>query len=175
MLHDARDEVMSNRGQAILRAGRVKHVLAGLVEQRRVQVIPRGLIVIGRHAHERRDEAIHVGHLLDQRLEQEGAVRGFDCLAVRQIDLVLRVSVLLRHRDRLQLKCVTGVEHGAHNSRRIGQRTDRVDARVAHRQWSQTTHRLRVTLEEVELEFVRDDGSEAEFRVAGTNTLQRAA
>ena len=140
-----------------------------------MQVVARALVVVDGHAHEGRDDTVHVSHLLDQRFEQERAVGGLDRRAVRQVDLVLRVSVLLRHRDRLEAELLAGLEHAADETRRIRQRSHRVDARIAHRQRTHAADTLGVTLQEVELQLVRDHRGVAQRGVALGDALERAA
>ena len=175
MLDHASDELVSNDGQTVLRARSVKDVLAGLVDQRGVQVVPRALIFVDGHAHKRRDDAVHISDLLDQGLEEEGAIGGLDCLAVCEVDLVLRVAVLLRHRDRLQLERIAGVEHRTNNPGRVCQRPNRVNARIPHRHRAQTTNGLCIAFKEIELELVGDNGCQAELPVPGADALERTA
>ena len=132
-------------------------------------------VIVDRHAHEGRHDALLVGQLLHQRLEQEGAIGGRDCFTMREVDLVLGVAVLLRHRDRLEPERVAGVEHRPHDAGRIGERPDGVDARVAHRQRAQAADTGVTALKEVELELMGDDRREAERAVACGDALERPA
>ncbi len=120
-------------------------------------------LIVERLAHEGRVQAVLSGHVLDCRLEPEGAVGGIERPGVAQVDLVLRVHELVVDGEDVQADRRQLLGHAAHEPVGVGQRADRIDhAQVV----DVTAHAVRgggVADDEEELELGTDDRLEAEL------------
>src|SRR5947207_2860417 len=72
---------------------------------------PRTLVVVERLTHERGQQTVPSGHLLDQVLEAEGAVGGVEREGMAEVDLVLAAAILVGGRYRAKSELHGGVEH----------------------------------------------------------------
>ena len=92
-----------------------------------VQVVARRAELLHRLAHERGDEPVRRGDLLDDELEEMRVVGRLERVVVAQVDLPLRAEVLLVRGDERQAHLRDRVLHLAQDALGVDARRERVD------------------------------------------------
>ena len=175
MVDHPRDELRGERAQPVRAAVVAERVVPVLRRERQVHVEARPALVGERPAHERREQPLAGGDLLHGRLQHEGPVCGVDRGRVLHVDLVLRVHELVVGGEGVEPELVAPEQHPQHDLPRVGDRADRVDARELVDVAAQAAVRLRVTLDEEELELGPDDRVSPRSAYAVVDALQQAA
>ena len=157
VLELAGDEVAADVREPVRRVDVLERVVA-VVPEREVEVVAGGALAVERLAHERRDEAVLRGDLLDGELQEMRVVGRLERVGVLEVDLPLGAEVLLVRAHVREAERGDGVLHLPDDALRVDGRRVRVDE----------PRRRRVLLvargpgpEQEELELVAAGGGEA--------------
>ena len=135
----------------------------------------RARVAVERLAHERGEQALLRGEVLDGGLEAERAVGGVERLGVREVDLPLAHAVLVRGTDRPEVRVGDLEQHAVEHAARIGVGADGVDVGRILDVARPAAGDRRAGLQQVELELGAHHRREAELRESGDRALQRRA
>jgi hypothetical protein len=181
--HHHRRAVLEHPGDEVARDGRqalvARHVVAGVgalgVHERDVQVEARALVVVERLAHERRQQALAGGHLLDHVLEAERAVGRVQRVPWRRLISYCERPYSWASATAPRPRSTAASSIRDEQALRVGLLADGVDRRVLLGVGLVATRGGRVGLAEVELELGPEDRRQPEVGVLREHALERPA